>query len=225
VLHESGFDGVPLPVGIENDGRERLVYIEGDVALPPYPDWAQTDGALASIARLMRGLHDASRQFTPPAESTWSQEVVDPKGGTVVGHNDVCLENVVFRDGVAVGLLDFDFAAPGRPEYDLAQFARMCVPIEPQVDAAKIGWEPSNHPARLRVVADAYGLDAAGRRQLLDVMPDAIERSISFVLHRVEAGDPNFTLMYEFLGGGDRYDRRRRYWVDHQPDFTAALLS
>ena len=31
------------------------------------------------------------------------------KGGPIVCHNDVCLENVVFRDGEAVGLLDFDF--------------------------------------------------------------------------------------------------------------------
>ena len=27
-------------------------------------------------------------------------------------HNDVCPENVVFRDGIAVALLDFEFAAP-----------------------------------------------------------------------------------------------------------------
>jgi Ser/Thr protein kinase RdoA (MazF antagonist) len=31
----------------------------------------------------------------------------------------------VFHEGTAVGLLDFDFAAPGRPVYDLAAFARM----------------------------------------------------------------------------------------------------
>ena len=75
----------------------------------------------------------------------------------------MCLENVVFRDGVAVGLLDFDFAAPGRPIYDLAQMARMCVPIDDDVNAARLGWEPADRPARLRLVADAYGLDAAGR--------------------------------------------------------------
>ena len=49
--------------------------------------------------------------------------MADPEGGPVVCHNDVCLENVVFRNGEAVALLDFDFAAPGRPVYDLACFA------------------------------------------------------------------------------------------------------
>jgi hypothetical protein len=223
-LRESGFDGVPLPVGIEDDGRERLEFIEGEVPLPfPYPPWAQSDDALASIAGLMRGLHDASASFDPSG-ATWSFEIADPKGGTVVVHNDVCLENVVFRDGVAAGLLDFDFAAPGRPEYDLAQFARMCIPVEPQVDAEKLGWEPSDQPRRLRIVADAYGLDGAGRERLLSAMPDAVERSISFVMHRVEAGDPNFALMLEFLGGTERYDRRRQHWADHAADFAAALL-
>jgi Ser/Thr protein kinase RdoA (MazF antagonist) len=62
---------------------------------------------------LMRRFHDASRSFDP-SSSTWSDEMADPARGTVVCHNDVCLENVVFRDGIAVGLLDFDFVAPGR---------------------------------------------------------------------------------------------------------------
>ncbi len=141
----------------------------------------------------------------------------------MVGHNDVCLENVVFRDGVAVGFLDFDFAAPGRPEFDLAQCARMCIPIEPQVDSAKLGLAPNDRTARLRVVADAYGLDAAGRQRLLEAMPDAVERSIEFVLRRVERGDPNFTLMYQFLGGADRYERRRAFWTTYEAEFAKVL--
>jgi Ser/Thr protein kinase RdoA (MazF antagonist) len=42
-----------------------------------------------------------------------------------VCHNDVCIENVVFDDRrEAVGLLDFDFAAPGRAVRDLVHTAR-----------------------------------------------------------------------------------------------------
>jgi hypothetical protein len=44
------------------------VFIEGDVAVPPYPYWSQSDRALTSIASLLRGLHDASRRFDPRAE-------------------------------------------------------------------------------------------------------------------------------------------------------------
>ena len=158
-----------MPVGIDDDGRERLLFIEGDVPLPPYPAWAQLDSALASIAILMRRFHDASRSFDSTG-STWSDEMVDPAGGPIVCHNDVCLENVVFNEGIAVGLLDFDFAAPGRGVYDLAQMARMCVPIDDDVNAARLGWQPADRPARLRLVADAYGLDQTSRHEFLAIL-------------------------------------------------------
>ena len=64
-VRQAGFEGASLPVGIDADGRERLVFIDGDVPLTPYPDWSQSDAALASIARLLRGLHDAARGFDP----------------------------------------------------------------------------------------------------------------------------------------------------------------
>ncbi|HEV3363381.1 MAG TPA: phosphotransferase, partial [Acidimicrobiia bacterium] len=174
-VHRSGFEGASLPIGIDDDGRERLVFIEGDVPVPPYPGWSQSDTALASVAALLRGLHAAARQFRSP-DATWSNEMADPHGGPIVCHNDVCLENVVFRDGVAVGLLDFDFAAPGRPVYDVAQFARLCVPIDDDVNAARLGWRPADRPTRLRLIADTYGLDADGRGELVAILDDSIAR-------------------------------------------------
>ena len=106
-LRSAGFDGASLPVEIQADGRERLLFIEGDVAVPPFPAWAQTDDALSSITALMSSFHEASsRMAVIPGK--WSDELADPCGGTMICHNDVCLENVVFRDGEAVALLDFD---------------------------------------------------------------------------------------------------------------------
>ena len=39
-VRHAGFEGAPSPVGIDADGRQRLVFIEGDVSVPPYPDWS-----------------------------------------------------------------------------------------------------------------------------------------------------------------------------------------
>jgi hypothetical protein len=142
-LRRAGFEGVPAPVGIDEDGRERLTFIEGDVPIPPYPEWSRSELALASIARLLRGLHDAARNFDARG-LCWDDRLADPAGGTLVCHNDVELSNVVFRDGVAVALLDFEFAAPGRPIYDLAQLARLCVPIDDDLDQARLGWRPAD---------------------------------------------------------------------------------
>jgi hypothetical protein len=128
-LEAVGFDAAPSPIGIEADGRERLRFIHGDVAVPPYPKWAQSDDALASVTTLIRELHDAGERIDH-SDLTWSSEMADPAGGAVICHNDVCLENIVFQDGIAVRLLDFEFCAPGRPVFDVAQFARMCVPVD-----------------------------------------------------------------------------------------------
>ena len=222
-VRRAGFEGASSPVGIDDDGRERLVFIDGEVPLPPYPDWSQSDTALASIAMLLRGLHDAAREFDPQG-LTWNDALADPAGGTLVCHNDVELSNVVFRDGIAVALIDFEFAAPGRPVYDLAQLARLCVPIDDDFDQARLGWRPADRPARLRLVADAYGLDRDGRTQLVAAMDDAIDRVETAVRRRVDAGDPNYHAMVQRTGGIEKYDRRRRWWTDHLDRFAAALV-
>lgn len=169
----------------------------------------------------MRQFHDVAGAVT--AEGEWSGELADPQGGPIICHNDVCLENVVFRDGGAIALLDWDFAAPGRPVYDLAQMARMCVPVDDDVSAGRLGWVNANTPARLRLVSDEYGLGGAARMELLSVLDDAMRSGGAFVLQRVEAGDPNFIRMWERIGGMERYDRRREWWSAVRSDFALVL--
>jgi hypothetical protein len=221
-VRHAGFSGAPMPVGLEEDGRERLEFIDGEVPDTPYPTWSQSDTALASVARLLRELHDAARSFDPRGH-TWSEALADPAGGVVVCHNDVELSNVVFRDGIAVALLDFEFAAPGRPVYDLAQLARLCVPIEDDVDQARLGWQPADRPARLRLVADAYGLDEEGRAELLPALDDALDRIEVAARRSAATGDPSAMAVLQRTGGIEKYDRRRRWWLDHHEQLATAL--
>ncbi len=232
-VRANGFDGVPEPLGIDPDGRERLRFIPGDVPCPPFPAWSQTDEALASVARLLRRFHDATLGFVPAADAWWDAEMAAPDrpaadrpapaaGDLVICHHDVCPENVVFRDGRAVALIDFDFAAPGRREFDLASFARMCVPIDDPVNAGRLGWAPADPVSRLRLVADAYGLPP-DRSRLVAALRDQIRAGGWFVRRRVEAGDPAFTAMWEEMGGEVRYDRRRRWFESRLDDFVEGM--
>jgi hypothetical protein len=198
------------------------VFIDGDVPVPPYPDWSQSDEALASVARLLRGLHEAARGFDLQGLA-WSDSLADPAGGTLVCHNDPEPSNIVFRDGIAVGLLDFEFAAPGRAEYDLAHLARFFVPIDDEFDQARLGWRPADRPARLRLVADVYGLDGDGRAELLAAIDDALDCIAAAVRRAVDAGDPNAIALWNRTGGSERYERRRRWWNEHYDRFAAAL--
>lgn len=225
-LHAVGFAAVPEVVGVEPHGRERLVFIPGDVPIPPFPAWSTSDATLASVASLLRRFHDATVSFMP-TDATWSTEMADPEPGDapVLCHNDVCLENVVCRDGSAVALLDFEFAAPGRRVWDLAALAMMCVPLDTPEDAARTGRGHVDPARGLRVVADAYGLDTAQRHELLAVLDQRMANGGAFVRRRIEAGEEAFIAMWETMGGQARYDRRRDWFAVSRPRFEAALSS
>jgi Ser/Thr protein kinase RdoA (MazF antagonist) len=218
-LHMSGFDGVPRPLGLDDRGREILTFIEGDVPIPPFPRWSMTDDALASVARLQRRFHEAAASFDAPA-FTWSDELADPRGGSVIGHNDICPENVVFRDARAVAFLDFDFAAPGRPVWDVASVMSMWGPVRDPSDPVP-GMEGLEPFARARVVADAYGLDDAERAEIPDVFVERL--SISLVENRAAKGEQAFIEMLARQGGAGRAERRRRWLEEHMDRLRGSM--
>ncbi|MFE5403315.1 phosphotransferase [Streptomyces sp. NPDC056580] len=224
-LKEHGFDAAPAPVGLTADGREQLTFIPGDVALPPFPDWAMTKTALASVGSLLRRMHEAGRAVAVDTRAEWPGDLADPEGGTMLCHNDVCPENVVFRDGRAAALIDFDMAAPGRPLWDVAMTARYWVPMLDPASAAAHYPAGSDVPARLRILADGYGLSPRDRADLPCVIEQATEVCRAFVARRVADGDPVYLQALAERGGWERWDRMRTWLVDHRHTFTAALLS
>ena len=62
-LEAVGFDGAPRYLGTDEQSREVLSYVEGDVPLPPYPAWSMTDEVLVDVARLLRRFHEATASF------------------------------------------------------------------------------------------------------------------------------------------------------------------
>jgi hypothetical protein len=80
-----------------------------------------------------------------------------------------------------------------------------------------------DRPARLRIVADTYGLDAEDRHILVELLDGPMESGGSFVQRRVEAGDPNFIRMLDEMGGMKRYERRLRWWRASRETFVGAL--
>jgi aminoglycoside phosphotransferase (APT) family kinase protein len=208
-------------LGRDEQGRGVFKWIDGQVPVPPYPAWALTDEALASVGRLLRRYHDTVETISLPAEMDWSQEMPDPRGGSNICHNDVCPENVVFRDGEAVGLLDFDFAARGRPIWDLAQTARMWVPLRPaEFNVERSHLDPF---ARLRVLADAYGLEAGQHRELVEAVIESRRAGSRFVQRRVHAGEVAFVDAWARHGGADGDAQILSWLEEHADQFMSAL--
>ncbi|SCD86123.1 Phosphotransferase enzyme family protein [Streptomyces sp. LcepLS] len=222
-LRAAGFGGAPLPLAAPVNGRERLTYLPGDVPLPPFPAWAMTDEALRSVGVLLRGLHDASAGLPRPADAPWSRELSDPRGGPVLCHNDVCPENVVFRAGRAHALIDFDLAAPGRRVWDVAMTARYWAPL-----TGETSWQ---HPAgldplaRVRILADAYGLEPAARAEFAHVSREVAASCRAFVAARVARGDETYARGLADGGGWARFDRAEQWLRDAAHDITRALTA
>lgn len=203
----------PVPLGVREDGREALRFIAGETSMPPYPhQWVRSGDTLTQVGRLLRALHDATRGFAARSDSCWSRDLADPRGGAVICHNDICIENVVFSNGTVVGLLDFDFAAPGRPEWDLAMTARYWVPLQDPISAAASGRGSLDVFGRVRQLADAYGADDEIRQTFTAVLIEIEEVALQFVMERVDREVKAFVKMWNELGGNER-QRRKMDWL------------
>lgn len=221
-LRASSVVEAPLPLAIEGQ-IEVVEYLPGDVALAPYPDWANSERALETLGGLLRRFHDATTRWEIPAAASWSLELADPLGGPVICHNDVCIENVVFRDGQAAALLDFDFAAPGRRVWDVAQAARYWVPLtDPDLPAAA-DRGVTDPIGRLRRFVDAYGLETKARQQLVEVVLEAERRARRFVEAQAACGAAGFVEMWDDAAVR-RFDRKMA-WIDRHADRIVHALT
>lgn len=154
MLREAGITEVPEAFGIDDEGREVLSFIRGDVGHYPMPPWVWSDAILRESGRLLRRLHDASATVATE-RMTWQLPTHHPV--EVVCHNDVAPYNLVFRDGHVVGLIDFDTASPGPRIWDFAYLAYRLVPLGGDADVHAPA--PDEQPVRLAALIAAYGGD------------------------------------------------------------------
>lgn len=219
-LHEVGFDGAPQVLGVDDRQREILTYLDGDVGVPPFPDWVADEALLVSVAELQRRMHDASRSFVIPETALWDRaNVPEPGPGAIVCHNDLCIENVVVRDGRAVGFIDFDFAAPTDRRFDVAVAARHWVPVKDPVDLSP-AHNAVDQIGRFGVFCDAHELDADDRRVVVELLGRFLDRALVSMRLRADAGNPLYRAAWD--SGYPEQNRRARSFLDaHAPHLAA----
>ena len=146
-LEVVGFTGAPRILGVDEAGREVLSFIEGEVhvAAPDSPEPRLSDAQLASAARLIRRLHDATVGSALAG------------GEEVVCHGDLGPHNTVFVDDEAVGLLDWDEGVRPGARRDVLAHAVWCF-----VDVGETGGPVEQQARRIRLMCDAYGWDDPG---------------------------------------------------------------
>ena len=196
-LERTGFDGAPRVRDLGDD-VEVLSYLPGEVPDPAVAPgqqlaaWAAGDAALASVGHLLRTLHDATVDFDAtrwnwpgrlPARYSTGHDLV-------VTHNDPHPGNVVFRDGRAAGLIDFDLAEPGTRAWELASAACFWVPMLDPADVSDP--RAGRFVERFAVLCDGYGATDDLREQVRAAALDAHDWIYRVIREGAEAGHPGF---------------------------------
>ncbi len=182
-LRSVGFAGAPRSLGIDDAGRHVLEYVPGHAA-----DRGEAPDPVL-VGRLARGLHDALAEWAPPRDAVWACPI-PADGADLVIHNDLAPWNLVVAPDRLV-VVDWDVAAPGTRTWDLAYLAIGLVPLRPSTP-------PDVATARLRALADGYGLDEEGRERLAATLA------------------PRATSMYDLLARGhaDGTEPWARLWAE-----------
>jgi hypothetical protein len=192
-LTDSGFDATPRVIGL-TERSEIVGYIEGTAATDPIPDWALTEEALLSVGALLRGYHAACAGF-PANEWRWQRPVPPPWQGRIVTHNDLNPANVIFQDGRAVALIDFDLAGPGMPAFDLAVTACFWAPLraDDDIDDSRRG----TVVPRFRLLLEGYGADAVLRREVVAATGAANRWIADVIEENANRGHPAFGRLWQ----------------------------
>jgi hypothetical protein len=192
-LQSKGFDGAPLPLGIDDQGREILTFLEGDTVgdTEPWPGWTHADESLDGVADWLRTFHDTVTDFVPPRDAVWRLgEAWTP--GLIVGHNDAAPYNAVWRDDTLAGFIDWDFAAPVTREWDLAFVAFSWVPLHARAVVIAEGFSDfASRPARLRRLLQRYGWEGDSR-EFIGVVQDRARANADGIRRLARDGDPLF---------------------------------
>lgn len=137
-LEDQGFPFAPRFLGMDEQGREILSYLEGEI----WPDSGSglSDDLLEQAARAIRRYHDAT------AGSSLAQ------GSEIVAHHELGPHNTIFQDGHLVGFIDWDDATPGARLRDLANAIYNYVDISHWSNQ-----EANEQTRRIRLMCVAYG--------------------------------------------------------------------
>src|SRR5258708_5813853 len=143
-------------------------------------------------------------------------------GGTanrgLVSHNDVHPANLVFRDGRAVALIDFDLAGPGSAAWDVATAARNWAPLQDDQDITD--GRQGRALERFRIFVHACGLTRAERCHVAEAVVANHDSTYAIVTEAAAAGHHGFADQCRSSPGPAT--RARRWCQRHRRDLLTA---
>jgi aminoglycoside phosphotransferase (APT) family kinase protein len=208
--------GLPVPAwhGTDNQGRDVLDFMAGEVGHYPLSDAVRSDAALVSAARLLRRFHDVS---IPLVSHDLPWQLPALPGAEVVVHGDYAPYNLVFSGLQVVGIFDLDFARPGPRTYDLSYALYRFAPLTSSPD----GWGTiPERASRVQLFCETYGLDACDIGESVRAVVPRLLDHIAFM--RAEAAADNAAFVRHIADGhAALYERDAAYVTAHLAEFGA----
>ena len=130
---------------------------------------------------------------------------------------------MILRGGLPAALVDWDFAGPAPRLYDVASAANHWVPLRPDGQAENGASPALPRGRRLRLLCDAYGLDAASREST--ARRRRHRNRIGYEIHRRNGGElrlPGWKEMWD-AGSGDEILRRSAWFEANREDLRRSL--
>lgn len=186
-LRSSGFDQVPRPLGIDDQGREVLSFLPGRVGTYPLADFILSDDMLVTIARTLRAYHDATTGFIVPPGAIWRWTSHEP--AEVICHNDFAPYNLLFEESELTGVIDFDLASPGPRVWDIAYAAYRIVPMTDPANPDVPYAGAAEQMRRLALFCTAYGDPRISPHDVVRTATTKLRELVDFIVDAAAAGD------------------------------------
>jgi len=181
-LERCGFEGAPRYLGVDEQGREILTFVDGFA--PPHNGFELTEEAVRAGARLVRSVHDLT------------QGTAFAAGSEVAAHRNLSQPNFVFRDLIPVAIIDWDTTRPGTRLENLGDF--LWAFVHPAVYG---DGEPAAR--MLRAAVDEYGYEGEG---LVEAMLEPVRRFVlddpspgAWAVQELEYMERNAPLFEQYL--------------------------
>lgn len=182
---------VPAPRYLGSDvSHEWLTYLPG-ATVPSALEGFEDDAFVSILGHEVSRLHTALAAFDTSSVASWHIMPGTPPATTLC-HNDLAPWNTVFDNGTFGGFIDWDLVSPGPPVWDLAWVAWWWGPM---YESERFG-APCNQGRRVRLLLDAYGLDASERVGFVDVLRRRMQCGFDTVVEWGQAGMPGFEKLY-----------------------------
>ncbi|TWE07420.1 phosphotransferase [Rudaeicoccus suwonensis] len=183
-LENRQFQGAPRVLGIDDKGREVLTYIEGD-CLAFIPGALDSAEILFRAGNLVSILAASMESFEPPDDAEWWDGSRDPHAATRIIHNDLAPWNVI-ASGEQLSVIDWDFAGPGRFDWEAA-YALYTFVVEPALhltDAEMVG--------RIRSFGEGAGLNSVRLADVLSLVPTRTRINAEMIERLAREGHPGY---------------------------------